>query len=191
LGPQSVIDSPCLASRQSAIRQSAICSRQSTIKKPAAHSSSGLRNTPGSDLLSHAVTHAVPSAVAGLTSVFGMGTGVSLLLLPPGKFDWRFPIADYRWASPIGILHSPVGNWLPGIRRQSHPISARRRRSPQTMSKSCELSAMSCQLFPTEYPANGSFSFHEPGLKTRPPLPCVCRAGLETRPTPAGFATRR
>ena len=41
---------------------------------------SGLTNTPGSDLLSHAVSHAVPSAVAGLTSVFGMGTGVTLLL---------------------------------------------------------------------------------------------------------------
>src|SRR5689334_9670030 len=33
-------------------------------------------NNPGSDLLSHAVSHAVPSAVEGLTSVFGMGTGV-------------------------------------------------------------------------------------------------------------------
>ena len=36
--------------------------------------------TAGSDLLSHTVSHAVPSAVAGLTSVFGMGTGVTLLL---------------------------------------------------------------------------------------------------------------
>ena len=35
---------------------------------------------PGSDLLSHAPTHTVPSAVAGLTSVFGMGTGVTLPL---------------------------------------------------------------------------------------------------------------
>ena len=35
---------------------------------------------PGSDLLSHAPAHAVPSAVADLTSVFGMGTGVTLLL---------------------------------------------------------------------------------------------------------------
>ena len=41
---------------------------------------SGLENNPGSDLLSHAVTHAVPSAVEGLTSVFGMGTGVTPLL---------------------------------------------------------------------------------------------------------------
>jgi hypothetical protein len=35
---------------------------------------------PGSDLLSHAVSHAVPSAVESLTSVFGMGTGVTPLL---------------------------------------------------------------------------------------------------------------
>ena len=40
---------------------------------------------PGSDLLSHAPAHAVPSAVADLTSVFGMGTGVTLLLWPPGN----------------------------------------------------------------------------------------------------------
>jgi hypothetical protein len=39
-----------------------------------------LGKNPGSDLLSHAPTRAVPSAVAGLTSVFGMGTGVPLLL---------------------------------------------------------------------------------------------------------------
>src|SRR5579863_5182172 len=32
---------------------------------------------PGDDLLSHAVTHAVPLALEGLTSVFGMGTGVT------------------------------------------------------------------------------------------------------------------
>jgi hypothetical protein len=32
---------------------------------------------PGNYLLSHRVTSAVPSAPKGLTSVFGMGTGVS------------------------------------------------------------------------------------------------------------------
>ncbi len=31
----------------------------------------------GNVLLSHTVTHAVPSALKSLTSVFGMGTGVS------------------------------------------------------------------------------------------------------------------
>jgi hypothetical protein len=40
----------------------------------------GLRINAGSDLLSHAVAHTVPSAVSGLTSVFGMGTGVTLIL---------------------------------------------------------------------------------------------------------------
>ena len=40
---------------------------------------------PGNDLLSHPPARAVPSAVAGLTSVFGMGTGVTLLLWPPGN----------------------------------------------------------------------------------------------------------
>ena len=39
---------------------------------------------PGSDLLSHAVTSAVPSALEGLTTVFGMGTGVAPPALPPG-----------------------------------------------------------------------------------------------------------
>ena len=43
-----------------------------------------LRNIEsGDDLLSRAVSSQVPSALRGLTSVFGMGTGGSLLLLPP------------------------------------------------------------------------------------------------------------
>jgi hypothetical protein len=37
----------------------------------------------GGDLLSHTASHAVPSALRGLTSVFGMGTGVSPSPLPP------------------------------------------------------------------------------------------------------------
>ena len=38
---------------------------------------------PGDDLLSHPVTRAVPSALRGLTSVFGMGTGVTPSLESP------------------------------------------------------------------------------------------------------------
>jgi hypothetical protein len=38
---------------------------------------------PGNDLVSHAVAHAVPSAQRGLTSVFGMGTGVTLSVRSP------------------------------------------------------------------------------------------------------------
>ena len=47
---------------------------------------SGFKINPGSDLLSHTVTSIVPSALRGLTAVFGMGTGVSPSLLPPENF---------------------------------------------------------------------------------------------------------
>ena len=40
----------------------------------------------GGVLLSHAVPRAVPSALKSLTSVFGMGTGVSSSLLPPKTY---------------------------------------------------------------------------------------------------------
>ena len=39
----------------------------------------------GSHLLSHIVSNAVPSAAAGLTVVFGMGTGVSPQRIATGK----------------------------------------------------------------------------------------------------------
>ena len=42
----------------------------------------------GNYLLSHDVSIVVPSALRGLTSVFGMGTGVSLLLLSPYLFTF-------------------------------------------------------------------------------------------------------
>ncbi len=44
-----------------------------------------IQKKPGNDLLSHLVPQAVPSALKGFTSVFGMGTGVSPLLWLPGK----------------------------------------------------------------------------------------------------------
>jgi hypothetical protein len=48
---------------------------------------------PGSDLLSHAVSSAVSSALRGLTSVFGMGTGVSPAVWPPGNWVGRARLA--------------------------------------------------------------------------------------------------
>ena len=51
-----------------------------TNKKGPMLSHRACKNNPGSDLLSHTLAHAVPSAVEGLTSVFGMGTGVTPLL---------------------------------------------------------------------------------------------------------------
>src|SRR5687768_7631167 len=44
---------------------------------------------PGNDLVSHAVAHAVPSAQRGLTSVFGMGTGVTLSVRSPETCDYQ------------------------------------------------------------------------------------------------------
>ena len=40
----------------------------------------------GNDLLSHEITLEVPSALVGLTAVFGMGTGVSPPLWSPSTF---------------------------------------------------------------------------------------------------------
>ena len=63
---------------------------------------------PGSDLLSHRVAPAVPSALESLTSVFGMGTGVASPELPPGK----------KWRSTSGKRCADVrfrlGDWCPG-----------------------------------------------------------------------------
>ena len=41
------------------------------------------QNNPGDDRLSHAVARAVPWALEGLTTVFGMGTGVAPPVWPP------------------------------------------------------------------------------------------------------------
>jgi hypothetical protein len=43
----------------------------------------GIKINLGSDLLSHTPAHAVPSACWGLTSLFGMGRGVTPRLKPP------------------------------------------------------------------------------------------------------------
>ena len=52
-----------------------------------------LRFNPGNDLVSHKVALAVPSAQRGLTSVFGMGTGVTLSIQSPETFyDFGFGI---------------------------------------------------------------------------------------------------
>ena len=45
-----------------------------------------LMNRPGGVLLSHTVTHAVPSAPKSLTSEFGMGSGMASSMSPPENF---------------------------------------------------------------------------------------------------------
>ena len=52
-------------------------------KGPAVSAGPFLQNMSGGVLLSHTVSHAVPSALKGLTSGFGMGPGVSPSPKPP------------------------------------------------------------------------------------------------------------
>src|SRR5574337_1872216 len=58
-----------------------LAQKRNALTKP---SVGAFQKTPGGDLLSRAVAHAVPSALEDFTSVFGMGTGVSPPLWPPG-----------------------------------------------------------------------------------------------------------
>ena len=63
------------------------------LKPAQLNSERALFNNPGDFLLSHTVTRAVPSAPTGLTSVFGMGTGVTLSTQPPeNRFRLSFQI---------------------------------------------------------------------------------------------------
>ena len=49
---------------------------------------------PGNDLLSHEANLTVPSALKGLTSEFGMGSGVSPSLKSPGKIKNKLKIMN-------------------------------------------------------------------------------------------------
>ena len=55
---------------------------------------------PGGDLLSQGTAPQVPSALAGFTSVFGMGTGGSPPLSPPDKSS-AFKAWSFRRNTPI------------------------------------------------------------------------------------------
>ena len=52
-----------------------IVSIVSVSKKESLRKNGGFRKVSGDDLLSHPVTRAVPSALRGLTTEFGMGSG--------------------------------------------------------------------------------------------------------------------
>src|SRR3989440_12972179 len=88
-------------------------------KKPARFLSRAFTNNPGGFLLSHTVARAVPSAPRGLTSVFGMGTGVTLSTQPPENFLKE----DGLWSWCFGL-----GKSLPKL---SHSTAIRRQK-PKT-----------------------------------------------------------
>ena len=119
-----------------------------------------LRNMEsGSDLLSRAVSSQVPSALKGLTSVFGMGTGVTPSLSPPERVIKMFAVPGLRPFSAIRLLnsrpflppfsscrsrspfHPPASAWMfpPG----SGPESLRFRARPQPQSSPGRLGAAS------------------------------------------------
>ncbi len=62
---------------------------------------------PGGDLRSRAVTRAVSSAQQGLTSVFGMGTGVTLAIRPPG--NWKSKLGSRKLARSFDEQLREVG----------------------------------------------------------------------------------
>ena len=63
----------------------------------------------GDDLLSHTLSRAVQSALRGLTSVFGMGTGVSPAVRSPASLTWALvaPLGPRR-----GLHAEPVTSIL-------------------------------------------------------------------------------
>src|SRR4029077_17150757 len=74
-------------------------SRSTKRKRPRSFLSVAFINA-GNDLLSHTLSRAVQSALRGLTSVFGMGTGGSPAVRSPTTCSRRWSLADRRWPKP-------------------------------------------------------------------------------------------
>ena len=113
---------------------------------------------PGSDLLSHRPAPAVPSAVEGLTSVFGMGTGVTPPLWPPGNL---LAAGDGRFRHRAPRRHLPSEVRTPGAPTYVRGMTCSRA-SFKDLSEGTVRAAPSAlwrdsrAFGPTEHPANGS-----------------------------------
>ena len=70
------------------LQERASCDRTEREKPRSNYSLRGFGNKPGNDLLSHARARAVPSALEGLTSEFGMGSGMAPPTSSPEKLWW-------------------------------------------------------------------------------------------------------
>ena len=107
------------------------------MKSPLELTSGLFLNNPGDFLLSHAVSRAVPSAPAGLTSVFGMGTGVTLpTKSPENRFKNRIATVPRQvsrasasacclskfYGQAMGLISSGQLNAL--LRLHIHPITS-------------------------------------------------------------------
>src|SRR5690606_4521582 len=125
---------PCGAVDRVFCRLSMPCSTQSVTNEerpPTPRAAASLSFESGSDLLSQGVAPQVPSALAGLTSVFGMGTGGSPPLSPPDnsvssrlprelhsehesmEFESKPSAYEYRSAKHIAVLTPPA--YQPGL----------------------------------------------------------------------------
>ena len=65
----------------------------------------------GDDLLSHALSRTVQSALRGLTSVFGMGTGISHAVKSPASLT-LIRLAPHRSAPRRGLHAGPCTSIL-------------------------------------------------------------------------------
>ncbi len=77
------------------------CRLNGEKKIPLHLSGTGFYNKSGIDLLSHTVTHAVPSAQRGLTSLFGMGRGVTPATKTP---EFKFKSNRSSYVDLISLL---------------------------------------------------------------------------------------
>ncbi len=99
----------------------------------------------GGDLLSHPVSRAVPSALRGLTAVFGMGTGVSPSPLPPKKkqphTSWTLESRFFR-ASLFSLSSSD-----PSLRAQDPPVGKSKNRRVKPHGPLVPVSSTCCHAF--------------------------------------------
>ena len=73
---------------------------------------------PGGDLFSHSVSKAVSSALERFTTVFGMGTGGSAALEPPGS---KSKVSMHYFSQPGNSFDMPMMCQNCGIRRSLFP----------------------------------------------------------------------
>ena len=129
---------------------------------------------PGSDLLSHAVTRAVPSAPRGLTAVFGMGTGGAPSIWPP---ETRFRFRQNRVILACELDSSRLKNFMAKPHGRLVPVSfAPRSASTPGLSTWSSPTVLQGACAPGKSDLGVGFTLIcLQRLSYRTPLPGVCR----------------
>ena len=98
----------------------------------------GLRDKPGNDLLSHARARAVPSALEGLTSEFGMGSGMA----PPTSSPEKLLGVDSKREREKSIERlNALGACTGSFVAETHLFSECRRKSQMLSPGECDLAS--------------------------------------------------